>query len=319
MEGMFFPVAHIEILPWIPPVVAFVISLLTSMGGISGAFLLLPFQMSVLGFDSPAVTPTNHLFNVVAIPGGVWRYAREGRMFWPLTGVIVIGTLPGVWIGAWIRIRMLNDPEEFKLFVGLVLLCIGGKLALELLRKIKPDDSQALVEEQFQKEITDRGICPPPSERAKVTVQEWSLRRLVYVFCGQTFSLRAPRLLFLSLAVGLIGGIYGIGGGAIIAPFLITFFKIPIYITAGAALMATFMTSIAGVAFYELMAPFYPDLAVSPDWALGLMFGAGGMAGMYCGAWLQKFVPAKIVKSILALCVLGSAIGYIQSSLRWFL
>ena len=35
-----------NILP--PPLVAMVISFLTSMGGISGAFLLLPFQMSVL-------------------------------------------------------------------------------------------------------------------------------------------------------------------------------------------------------------------------------------------------------------------------------
>ncbi len=316
---MFFPVAHIEILPWIPPVVAFVISLLTSMGGVSGAFLLLPFQMSVLGFDSPAVTPTNHLFNVVAIPGGVWRYAREGRMFWPLTGAIIAGTFPGVWMGAWIRIRMLSDPRDFKLFVGLVLLFIGVKLAVELRRKLEPGDHQALVEGRFHQAVTGRGISPPPGDWVKVTVREWGLRRLVYRFCGQTFSVRVPRLLFLSLAVGMIGGIYGIGGGAIIAPFLVTFFKIPVYITAGAALLATFVTSVAGVAFYHLMAPFYPGLAVSPDWALGLLFGVGGLAGMYCGAGLQKFVPAKIVKSFLALCIMASAIGYIQSSLRWFL
>jgi len=47
---MYFPVAGIEISPWIPPLVAFAISLLTSMGGVSGAFLLLPFQVSILGF-----------------------------------------------------------------------------------------------------------------------------------------------------------------------------------------------------------------------------------------------------------------------------
>ena len=92
---MYFPVAGIEISPWIPPLVAFAISLLTSMGGVSGAFLLLPFQVSVLGFQTPAVSATNHLFNMVAIPGGVWRYAREGRMVWPLTWIITLGTLPG--------------------------------------------------------------------------------------------------------------------------------------------------------------------------------------------------------------------------------
>jgi uncharacterized protein len=93
---MYFPVAVIEINSGIPPAVAFAISLFTSMGGVSGAFLLLPFQISILGFNSPAVSATNHLFNIVAIPGGVWRYSREGRMVWPLTWIIIIGTLPGV-------------------------------------------------------------------------------------------------------------------------------------------------------------------------------------------------------------------------------
>ena len=56
---MFFEVAGIEVHPLIPPLVALVISTFTSTGGISGAFLLLPFQVSVLGFTSPAVSSTN--------------------------------------------------------------------------------------------------------------------------------------------------------------------------------------------------------------------------------------------------------------------
>ncbi len=80
---MYFPVAGIEVSPWLPPLVAFGISFFTSMGGISGGFLLLPFQVSFLGFDSPSVSATNHIFNIVAIPSGVYRYIREGRMFVP--------------------------------------------------------------------------------------------------------------------------------------------------------------------------------------------------------------------------------------------
>ena len=49
--------------------------------------------------------------------------------------------------------------------------------------------------------------------------------------------------------VGIIGGVYGIGGSAIIAPFFISFFWLPVYTVAGAALMGTFVTSIAGVIF----------------------------------------------------------------------
>jgi hypothetical protein len=51
----------------------------TSMGGISGAFLLLPIQMSVLGFTTPSVTSTNFLFNVTGTPAGVYRYALADK------------------------------------------------------------------------------------------------------------------------------------------------------------------------------------------------------------------------------------------------
>jgi hypothetical protein len=34
---------------------------------------------------------------------------------------VIIGTLPGVFAGAWIRIVYLPDPRNFKLFAGIVL------------------------------------------------------------------------------------------------------------------------------------------------------------------------------------------------------
>jgi len=50
---------------------AFIISAIATPAGISGAVLLLPFQVSVLGTPSPAVTPTNLLYNVVSTPGAL--------------------------------------------------------------------------------------------------------------------------------------------------------------------------------------------------------------------------------------------------------
>jgi len=71
-----FPVSGVETYWWLPALVAFVISVFTSMGGLSGAFLILPFQVSILGFTGPAVSPTNLVYNIIAIPGGVLRFWR---------------------------------------------------------------------------------------------------------------------------------------------------------------------------------------------------------------------------------------------------
>jgi len=123
-----------EIALWVPPLVAFVISFFACMGGVSGAFLLLPFQVSVLGFTAPAVSATNQLFNATSIPAGVYRYWREGRMVWPLTWILVAGTLPGVLLGAVIRVRWLPDPAAFKLFAAVVMAYIGARMVRDLLR-----------------------------------------------------------------------------------------------------------------------------------------------------------------------------------------
>jgi uncharacterized protein len=62
---------------------AYAIAVLATPGGVSGAVLLLPFHVSELGTPSPAVTPTNLLYNMVATPGALYRYWRQGQAAWP--------------------------------------------------------------------------------------------------------------------------------------------------------------------------------------------------------------------------------------------
>jgi uncharacterized membrane protein YfcA len=84
-----------------------------------------------------------------------------------------------------------------------------------------------------------------------------------------------------------------------------------VYTVAGPALTGTFVTSIAGVAFYQAMAPLYPGMSVAPDWMLGTLFGIGGLAGIYLGARCQKYVPARAIKWMLAAVILLTAVKYV--------
>ena len=314
---MFFETAGIETAIWIPPLVAFCISFFTSMGGVSGAFLLLPFQMSFLGYVNPSVSATNQLFNIVAIPSGVYRYWREGRMVWPLTWVVIAGTLPGVLIGAVVRVSYLPDPKNFKLFAAAVLAYIGFRMLSDLLKKTPAGTDKNAAEERFQELVKkhrklaakkhEAGGEPLPA--AEVTQFNW--KTLGYSFYGEKYEVSIWGIASLSFIVGIVGGIYGIGGGSIIAPFFVSVFNLPVYTVAGAALMGTFVTSVAGVGFYQGLASFYPNVSVAPDWLLGLLFGLGGMAGMYLGARFQKFVPARVIKWMLAGILVFTAAKYV--------
>lgn len=270
---MLFATAGITAPLWLPPLAGFVLAFFCSMVGVSGAFLLMPFQMSVLGYVAPSVSATNLVFNLVAIPSGVWRYMREGRLNWPLARVIALGTLPGLLAGWWLRLNWLADPRAFKLFVGLVL----AWLALRLYRTRLGSSIR----------VAHAGRASAP-----------------------------PRAIFaISLVIGIIGGAYGIGGGSLMAPVLVAVFGLSVHAIAGAALFGTFVTSVVGVALYQFL-PAPSGLPAQPDWPLGILFGLGGMAGMYLGARAQKHVPQRTLKIGLAVVLTGLAGGYVLQYFR---
>ena len=124
---------------------------------------------------------------------------------WPLSWLVMAGAVPGVVIGGLVRINWLADVRPFKLFVALVLLGIGLEMIRDLFgwMRFKP----APKYEQ----------SPP---KPYVEVVEQNLSRVSYTFDGYLYSFSVPILLFYSIAVGLVGGIYGIGGERIFRDLL---------------------------------------------------------------------------------------------------
>jgi uncharacterized membrane protein YfcA len=308
---MHFEAAGITVSPWWPPLVALVISFFTSMGGVSGAFLLLPFQISVLGYAAPSVSATNHLFNVVAIPSGVYRYVREGRMVWPLTLVVIAGTLPGVLLGAIVRVRYLPDPASFRLFAAAVLLYVGVRMVRDLSGQRMEQVAGGHQARLGESAEGVRGSGQGTPRGAATRVVAFGRSGLEYEFGGKRYGASTVGVFFLCMLVGVVGGIYGIGGGAIVAPLLVVFFRLPVYTIAGATLMGTLVTSVAAVAIYQLLSGLWPSASIAPDWKLGGLFGVGGAVGMYLGARCQKLVPARLIQWMLAGIIVSIAGRYV--------
>jgi uncharacterized membrane protein YfcA len=249
---------------------AYLIAVMATPVGISGAVLLLPFQVSVLGTPSPAVTPTNLLYNVVATPGALYRYWRQGQTGGHLALLLIAGTAPGVIAGSVIRVELLPGPRVFDLVVAAVLLPLGSWLAL---------------------------TPPAPAVEASRTAP----------------LIPAPVLVALAAAVGCVGGIYGIGGGSILAPILIGSGRLPTQV-APAALASTFVTSVAGVVTFTILA-MHAHGPVAPDWPVGIALGVGGLAGAYTGARLQSRLPDLLIRRLVGVLVIAIGAHYLWAGL----
>lgn len=239
----------------------FVLATITTPVGVSGAVFLLPVQLSVLHVPSPRITPTNLLYNVVSGPGGLARYRRRAQFDRVLTLHLVSGSIPGVVLGAVIRVYVASDPDVFRLLAAAVL----GPVGVFILRRPRPGS-------------IGRRLRPR------------TVRTLAFV-------------------VGIVGGIYGIGGGSILGPILVGT-GLAVATVAPAALFSTWVTSWVGVAAYAVIALDAPG-PVTPDWTLGLAIGIGGLAGGWLGASLQPRIPDHVLRTLLGVLALALAALYL--------
>lgn len=239
----------------------FLLATVTTPVGVSGAVFLLPIQLSLFGVPSPQVTPTNLLYNVISGPGGLARYRRRGQVDRDLTVQLVAGSVPGVVLGAFLRVYLVADADLFRLLAACVLAPVG----VFILRR------------------------PAPG----------SLGR----------RLRPGTVRLLAFAIGVAGGIYGIGGGSVLGPVLVGT-GMAVLTVAPAALFCTWVTSLVGVGTYAVIS-LRASGAISPDWALGLATGLGGLIGGWVGASLQPRIPERGLRTLLGCLALALAAVYV--------
>lgn len=243
------------------------IATVTAPVGVSGAVFLLPVQLSLLQVANPAVTPTNLLYNVIAGPGALLRYRRNGQLAGPLARLLMAGTVPGVVVGALVRVYVLPGERPFRIVAGLVLLSIGTWLISRTLR--------------------------PGRARTPLTTRA--------ILAG-------------ALVVGVVGGIYGIGGGSLLSPLLVGS-GLAVARVAPAALASTFVTSVVGAATFAVLG-LLADGSIAPDWSVGIACGLGGLLGGYVGARLQPRLPERALRLLLGGLAVGIALLYLVQGLR---
>ena len=107
-------------------------------------------------------------------------------------------------------------------------------------------------------------------------------------------------LLGLGTIVGILSGMFGVGGGFIIVPALVLFGGLKIHTAVATSLMVIFLISMSGVASYVASGG-------NLSWTLAGLFAAGGVVGMQFGSWLSARMSGPRLGQVFSIAMIAVA------------
>lgn len=128
---------------------------------------------------------------------------------------------------------------------------------------------------------------------------------------GEKTALPLGKILAEGLAVGLVTGLVGAGGGFLVVPALALLGGLPMPVAVGTSLLVISMKSFAGLAGYMT--------SVSLDWPLVLAVTGAALVGALIGARLTSVVPEQALRKGFGVFVLvmGVFILYQELPAPW--
>jgi uncharacterized protein len=122
--------------------------------------------------------------------------------------------------------------------------------------------------------------------------------------------LRWGAILLVACGVGVLGGMFGLGGGTILVPMLVLLFSFDQHRAQGTTLVALVLpTGLLGVVNYAH--------AHEVDWIFGLLLMPGVFLGAFAGSWLaQKLTPDRLRRVFAAMLFLLGAVQLIAAHWR---
>jgi uncharacterized membrane protein YfcA len=257
-------------LAWFLPIGLFVGTYGTLIGA-GGGFILVPLLLLLFPDEAPAlVTATSLSVVLVNSVSGSIAYARARRIAWKTGLLFALATIPGALAGSYLVKYIPRDA--FSLGFGCLLVLLAGYLFISGGRRPAPRCLDA-----------DRPIIDVVTEASGAT----------HALC---YSL--PLGMGLSLLIGLLASVAGIGGGVIHVPVMIALLGFPVHIATATSQFVLIFTSLASVVMHLADGTFTPELPRLAVLAVGVVGGA------QLGAALSRRLKGPWIVRALALALL---------------
>ncbi len=299
--------AGISVSPLVPFAWAFFIGVVYSVVGAAGGILAVVGHISVLGLaDANMVKTMSQMVTIVTPLCSVPLYHRHRRVVFFLGMLFGIGGVGGALIGSWASARYLLDLHAYQRMFGLFTLAVAGRLLYELAPRYRAaQHALARSVAQFESAVTRYRIEGRLGELKKLGVRviERSVARVRFQFSGETFSFNPSVAVIAGLAVGAVSSSFGVGGGFLLVPLMVSVLKFPIFIVAGTSVFSILLSSSTSVGTYLA-------LGSRIDWPLTAIEVAGIALGSLMGPHFSMFMKDRWLRAVLALILLYVGMGY---------
>lgn len=249
-----------------------IVGCLGTLIGAGGGFILVP----VLLFMYPSLQPESITAVSMAIVAcnalsGTVAYARARRIDYKAGVQFALFTIPGSIMG--VVLTRYIPKSVFTIFFGSLLVL----LAVYLLFKKSQQEGDTIVPQN------GKGL-----EHCALTDRN-----------GETYHYTYNRYLgwIISILVGFISPILGIGGGIIHVPALVNWLKFPVHIATATSHFILAVMSIVSVIVHIIQGS-YRDPAIE---RLVLYLGIGAIAGAQLGAWFSHGIKGRAIEKALAI------------------
>ncbi|MGK2875531.1 MAG: sulfite exporter TauE/SafE family protein [Nocardioides sp.] len=259
-------------------------AVLGALGG-GGAILTVPALVYLVGQPAQEATTSSLVIVGLTAAVGMASYLSSHRVRWGLGLTFGIVGFPATWLGSYFNHRV----DQHLVLLGFSVLMIAAAAAMVGDRPRNADTAH---------EATKSAEPGPPrpaqgsTHTSRVTVLERS--------SGAPASRMIPSpvaVVLVALAVGLLTGFFGVGGGFVVVPALVLVLRLPMHLAVGTSLMIVALNSSTSLVARAGTAHF--------DWGVIIPFTVAAMVATLAGKRVAERVPARRLKlSFAALLVL---------------
>jgi hypothetical protein len=255
-------------------------SSLGSLIGLGGGIIVVPALLYLASFPAfghltPQVAVGTSLFTMIFTGlSSTLAYMKRKTVDYKSGLIFLIGSGPGSILGAWVTEKL--NLHFFNLFFGVLIIFVS--IILLLKDKLKPIP--------FRK---DKGIVR--------TFTDSDGKAYEYGF--------NPYMgILISLIVGFLSGIFGIGGGSLMVPTMILVFFFPPHVAVATSMFMIFPTSIISSITHVTLG--------NVNWLYALALVPGAWMGAKVGVYLNSKLKSKTIVLLLRviLVIIGIRLIY---------